>query len=70
MSASASTGNAQRAARKLGDLLAAVEVTGDWSDIEANAQDLANELRHRGGPGERPIVLPPNFTLTSIASIS
>jgi len=74
MSASVSTGNAQRAARQLGDLLATVEVASDWSEIEANAQLLANELRNRGGPVDEHTalgrtLLPQTLTLLLKASL-
>ena len=43
---------ASRAARKLGDLFASIEVQADWLAVEKNAQLLANELRVQSGPGE------------------
>jgi hypothetical protein len=38
-------------ARRLADLLSAD--TQSWHEIEICAQDLANDLRIRGGPGGR-----------------
>lgn len=45
------TSSTSRAARKLADLLASVEVNADWPAVEFNAQTLANGLRTRRGPG-------------------
>lgn len=51
MADSTSTSPSLRAARTLGDLLAGIEVNNNWSEVEINAQILANGLRNRGGPG-------------------
>lgn len=48
---STSTSPSLLAARTLGDLLAGIEVNNNWSEVEVNAQTLANGLRSRGGPG-------------------
>lgn len=51
MTGSTSLSSAQRAAGKLGDLLASIEVNCDWDGVARAAEELANDLRIRGGPG-------------------
>lgn len=44
---------ASRAARKLADLFASIEVQADWPAVEKNAQLLANELRVQNGSSKQ-----------------
>ncbi|KAL5533312.1 hypothetical protein ACEPAF_5088 [Sanghuangporus sanghuang] len=58
-----------RAARELGDLLASIEVHGDWSVVESTARSLANALRTRGGPLDEHTALGKTLLPQTISSL-
>ncbi|KAL5511837.1 hypothetical protein ACEPAH_5055 [Sanghuangporus vaninii] len=57
------------AARELGDLLASIEVHGDWSVVESTARSLANALRTRGGPLDEHTALGKTLLPQTISSL-